>query len=36
MYPAGTHAGVIRLRLWPTNEEIERALGRLLESTSDE
>ncbi len=37
MYPAGTHAGVIRLRLWPTtNEEVENALGRLLESTPDE
>jgi predicted nuclease of predicted toxin-antitoxin system len=37
MYPAGTHSGIIRLRLWPTtNEEVESALGRLLESTSDE
>jgi predicted nuclease of predicted toxin-antitoxin system len=37
MYPAGTHAGVIRLRLWPTtNEELESALDRLLESTADE
>jgi predicted nuclease of predicted toxin-antitoxin system len=37
MYPARTHAGVIRLRLWPTtSEEVESALGRLLESTSDE
>ena len=27
MYPAGTHAGVIRLRVWPTTiEQIEAAL----------
>jgi predicted nuclease of predicted toxin-antitoxin system len=26
MYPAGTHAGVIRLRLWPTTNEEVKAL----------
>jgi predicted nuclease of predicted toxin-antitoxin system len=37
MYPAGSHAGVIRLRVWPTTiEQIATALGRLLNSTDDE
>jgi len=36
MYPAGTHAGVIRLRVWPTTiEQIEAALDRLFSSTGD-
>lgn len=37
MYPAGSHAGVIRLRVWPTTiEQTESALGRLLGAVSDE
>ena len=37
MYPAGSHAGVIRLRVWPTTiENTESALARLLDSVSDE
>lgn len=37
MYPIGTHAGVIRLRVWPTTiERAEAAFRRLLESTPDE
>jgi predicted nuclease of predicted toxin-antitoxin system len=37
MYPAGTHAGVIRLRVWPTTiEQIEAALDRLLNSIEDD
>ena len=37
MYPAGTHAGVIRLRVWPTTiEQIEAALDRLFDSTADD
>lgn len=36
MYPVGSHAGVIRLRVWPTTiEQTEKALGRLLESVED-
>jgi predicted nuclease of predicted toxin-antitoxin system len=36
MYPAGTHAGVIRLRVWPTTvEACEEALDRLLSAVSD-
>ena len=36
MYPVGTHAGVIRLRIWPTTTEAtEAALGRLLATTPD-
>jgi len=36
MYPIGTHAGVIRLRIWPTTTEAtEAALSRLLSTTSD-
>jgi len=32
MYPVGSHAGVIRLRVWPTTiEQTEAALERLLE-----
>jgi predicted nuclease of predicted toxin-antitoxin system len=37
MYPAGSHAGVARLRVWPTTiEETEAALRRLFESVADE
>jgi hypothetical protein len=37
MYPAGSHAGVVRLRVWPTTiEETETALRRLFESVPDE
>jgi predicted nuclease of predicted toxin-antitoxin system len=37
MYPIGGHAGVIRLRVWPTTVEVtEAALGRLLSTTQDE
>jgi hypothetical protein len=33
----GSHAGVIRLRVWPaTIERAEEALGRLFESVEDE
>jgi predicted nuclease of predicted toxin-antitoxin system len=36
MYPTGSHAGVVRLRVWPTTiEQTEAALGRLLDSTDD-
>ncbi len=36
MYPVGSHAGVIRLRVWPTTvESAEAGLGRLLATTSD-
>ena len=36
MYPIGSHAGVIRLRVWPTTIEVaEAALGRLLKTTDD-
>jgi len=36
MYPAGSHSGVVRLRVWPTTvERTEEALGRLLDSTND-
>ena len=37
MYPVGSHAGVIRLRVWPTTiERTEEGLGRLLETVEDE
>ena len=37
MYPAGSHAGVVRLRVWPTTiEETELALTRLFASVADE
>ena len=37
MYPVGSHAGVIRLRVWPTTiEKTEEALGRLLSEVTDE
>jgi predicted nuclease of predicted toxin-antitoxin system len=37
MYPTGGHAGVVRLRVWPTTVEVtEAALGRLLSSTEDQ
>jgi predicted nuclease of predicted toxin-antitoxin system len=33
MYPAGSHAGVVRLRVWPTTiENTETALARLFDS----
>ncbi len=36
MFPAGAHAGVIRLRVWPTMvEEAESVLDRLLSSVED-
>jgi len=36
MYPVGSHAGVIRLRVWPTTvEQTEKAMDRLLESVED-
>jgi hypothetical protein len=36
MYPVGSHAGVIRLRVWPTTvEQAEKALDRLLDSVDD-
>jgi hypothetical protein len=36
MYPTGTHAGVIRLRVWPTTiERTEEALGRLLNTVEE-
>jgi hypothetical protein len=36
MCPAGSHAGVVRLRVWPTRiEETETALRRLLEPVAD-
>lgn len=35
--PIGTHAGIIRLRVWPTTiEETQDALGRLLRDVPDE
>lgn len=37
MYPTGSHAGVIRLRVWPTTiENTEAALARLFDSVADE
>ena len=37
MYPVGSHAGVIRLRVWPTTiENTEAALARLFEAVGDE
>ena len=36
MYPVGSHAGVIRLRVWPTTiEQTEAGLERLLEFAED-
>jgi len=35
VFPLGSHAGVIRLRVWPTTvEEIKRALSRLFTEVS--
>ncbi|MDP1768454.1 MAG: DUF5615 family PIN-like protein [Nitrospirota bacterium] len=35
-FPIGSHAGIIRLRVWPTSiEETQHALDRLLETVSD-
>jgi predicted nuclease of predicted toxin-antitoxin system len=37
MHPVGSHAGVIRLRVWPTTvEEAQRALSRLLAFATDD
>lgn len=37
MYPLGSHAGVIRLRVWPTTvEHTQEALERLLTNVPDE
>ena len=37
MYPAGSHAGVVRLRVWPTTiENTETALARLFDSVAEE
>jgi predicted nuclease of predicted toxin-antitoxin system len=37
MHPVGSHAGVIRLRVWPTTvEETQRALSRLLAFATDD
>ena len=37
MYPSGSHAGVVRLRVWPTTiENTETALARLFDSVADE
>jgi predicted nuclease of predicted toxin-antitoxin system len=36
-YPLGSHAGVIRLRVWPTTiEQTQEALERLLTTVPDE
>jgi len=36
MYPAGSHVGVVRLRVWPTTvENTETALARLFDSLAD-
>lgn len=35
-FPAGTHHGIVRLRVWPTTiEEAEDALGRLLQEVDE-
>lgn len=35
-FPLGSHAGIIRLRIWPTTiEETQRALDRLLAEVPD-
>lgn len=37
MYPAGSHAGVVRLRVWPTTiENTESALVRLFDSVKEQ
>jgi predicted nuclease of predicted toxin-antitoxin system len=37
MYPVGSHAGVIRLRVWPTTiEKTEEALDRVLKEVADQ
>lgn len=37
MYPAGSHAGVVRLRVWPTTiENTEAALARLFDSVAED
>jgi len=36
MYPAGSHAGVVRVRVWPTTvENTETALARLFDSVAE-
>lgn len=36
-FPVGSHAGIIRLHVWPTTiEETQQALGRLLAEVPDE
>ena len=36
MFPVGSHAGVIRLRVWPTTiEKAESALGRLFREVAE-
>lgn len=36
-FPVGSHAGIVRLRIWPTTvEETEAALERLLATTTDD
>lgn len=35
-FPVGTHCGVVRLRVWPTNiEETQKAIERLLAEVSE-
>ena len=37
MYPVGSHAGVVRLRVWPATIEVtEAALARLFDSVAEE
>lgn len=37
MFPVGSHAGVIRLRVWPTTvEKTEAALDQVLHEVPDE
>ena len=37
MYPVGSHAGVMRLRVWPTTiEKTEDALERVLREVPDD
>jgi predicted nuclease of predicted toxin-antitoxin system len=37
MYPAGSHAGVVRLKVWPTTiENTEAALARLFDSVAED
>ena len=37
MYPIGSHAGVVRIRVWPTTvENTQAALARLFDAVTDE